>query len=73
MKTRAEHVAWCKERALKYIDQGQVNEGLISMLSDMGKHPETASPALDALTLQLMMIGALSSPDQARKHIEGYN
>jgi hypothetical protein len=73
MKTREEHLAWCKQRALEYIDRGQISEGLTSMMSDMRKHPETASPALDSLTAQLMMIGALSSPAEARRHIEGYN
>jgi hypothetical protein len=73
MKTREEHLAWCKQRALEYIDRGQVNEGLTSMMSDMRKHPETASTTLDALTMQLMMIGALSSPAAARRHIEGFN
>jgi hypothetical protein len=71
--TRAEHLAWCKKRALEYIDRGEVNEGLTSMMSDMSKHPETANPMLDQLTVQLMMIGALSSPGEARRHIEGYN
>jgi hypothetical protein len=75
VKTREEHLAWCKQRALEYIDRGQVNEGLTSMMSDMRKHPETESKsgALDQLTVGLMMIGALSTPDQARKHINGYN
>jgi hypothetical protein len=70
---RAEHLAWCKRRALEYIDRGQINEGLTSMMSDMGKHPETRAPMLDQLTVGLMMAGALSTPDQARKHINGYN
>jgi len=71
--TREEHLAWCKKRALAYIDKGQVQEGLTSMMSDMSKHPETANPMLDQLTVQLMMIGSLSTPAEARRHIEGYN
>ena len=71
--TRDEHLAWCKKRALEYIDKGQVNEGLTSMMSDMSKHPETAAPALNQLTVSMMMIGALSTPEQARRHINGYN
>lgn len=73
--TRAEHLAWCKQRALEYIDRGEINEGLTSMLSDMRKHPETESKSgvLDQLTLGLMMIGALSSREAARRHIEGFN
>ncbi len=44
MKTREEHLAWCKQRALEYIDRGQINEGLTSMMSDMSKHPRTGKP-----------------------------
>lgn len=73
MRTREEHLAWCKERALAYIDRGQINEGLTSMMSDMSKHPETAWPEGDILTVQLMMIGALSTISEARKHVLGYN
>lgn len=72
-RTRAEHLAWCKSRALEYIDKGQINEGLTSMMSDMAKHPETKAPALDQMTVGLMMIGALSTRAEARRHIEGYN
>lgn len=73
MRTREEHLAWCKQRALEYIDRGQINEGLTSMMSDMSKHPETASPALDQLTVGLMMVGALSTREEARRHINGFN
>ena len=73
MMTRAEHIAWCKKRALEYVDRGQINDGLTSMMSDMSKHPETSSSTLDNLTVQLMLIGALSTIANARRHIEGYN
>lgn len=73
MKTREEHLAWCKQRALEYIDRGEINEGLTSMMSDMSKHQETASPALDQLTVGLMMVGALSTREEARRHINGFN
>jgi hypothetical protein len=71
--TRAEHLAWCKKRALEYVDRGQINEGLTSMMSGMSKHPETRSEMLDGLTVSLMMNGHLSTVEQARRHIEGYN
>ena len=71
--TRAEHLAWCKQRALEYINRGQISEGLTSMMSDMSKHPETKSDMLDQLTMMLMMNGHLDTVEKARKHIEGYN
>ena len=70
---REDHLAWCKRRALQYVDRGQVIEGLTSMLSDMGKHPETQSPALTTMTMGLIMIGSLDSPEAARRHIEGFH
>lgn len=71
--TREEHLAWCKKRALEYIDRGEINDGLTSMISDMSKHPETENPTLDSLTMMLLMGGHLSTADAARKHINGYN
>lgn len=40
---RAEHVRWAKTRALEYLDQGDLGQALASMVSDLGKHPETES------------------------------
>jgi len=47
-KTRAEHLTWCKERAHHEYDYYKVKEpgsalrnAAVSMLSDLGKHPET--------------------------------
>jgi len=39
--TRAEHLAWCKERALAYVEQGDLNNAFASLISDLRKHPET--------------------------------
>ena len=69
--TREEHLAWCKQRALEYVDRGQPLEGITSMMSDMRKHPECKSDALDSLTMGLLMIGQLRTQEQARKHING--
>jgi len=39
--TREEHLAWCKKRALEYLDKGDANNAVASMESDMRKHPDT--------------------------------
>lgn len=39
---RDEHVAWCKTRALAYVDAGDLNNAFASMCSDLRKHPDTA-------------------------------
>ena len=50
MMTREEHLKWCKERAIAEMDfYKDPKKGIISMMSDLGKHPETNSEALRAL------------------------
>lgn len=70
--TRAEHLEWCKTRAIQCLDDkaGVVN-AVSSMLSDLGKHPYTAP---------LAGIGARICPQYAgirdvetiRRWIEGF-
>lgn len=73
MATRAEHLDWCKQRALEYLETGDTTNALASMLSDLNKHPETQDHAGAQLTAMLMFGGFLSTPDEVRKHIEGFN
>ena len=73
MKTRAEHLAWCKERALEYVDTGDTASALASMLSDLRRHPETASHPAIQLTGSLMLGGFLNTDGEVRNHIEGFN
>lgn len=39
--TKEEHLKWCEERALRYLDSGQTGQALASFASDLTKHPET--------------------------------
>ena len=71
--TRVDHLAWCKERALELVDAGDLNNALASMASDLGKHPETAGHAGIELGMMLRMTGNLSTAQDVRKHIEGFN
>jgi hypothetical protein len=41
MRTREEHLALCKTRAIAYIERGMLCDAMTSMLSDLTKHPET--------------------------------
>jgi hypothetical protein len=41
MRTRDEHLEWCKQRAREYLDRGELADAVASMGSDMDKHPET--------------------------------
>lgn len=49
--TREEHMQWCKDRAMEYVNRGQLLEAVTSMMSDLDKHPETKTGATGALAM----------------------
>jgi hypothetical protein len=69
--TRAEHMAWCKRRALEYVNVGDGRNAITSMMSDLGKHPETAK--FQEISLILMMGVDYRNMDSVRRFIEGFN
>jgi hypothetical protein len=72
--TRAEHLAWCKQRALAYLDAGEpVRDALASMFSDLRKHDETTGHPAVELGAMLLLGGHLSTPTEVRRFIEGFN
>ena len=71
--TRAEHLAWCKQRALEYVNAGDLPQAMASMGSDLGKHPETAGHSAIQLGMMLLMGGHLNTQQAMRKFIEGFN
>ncbi len=71
--TRAEHLAWCKKRALHYCEAGDAKEAFASMASDLGKHPETENHGGIQLGLMMLMAGHLNDVAKMRKFIEGFN
>jgi hypothetical protein len=76
--TRAEHMKWCKERAIAEFDyykktssmKDAIGNGMLSMMSDLRKHKETNVSAL--MTLTLMMIGKIDNEPEFRKFIAGF-
>ena len=71
--TREEHLMWCKQRALAYVNAGNINEAFHSMASDLQKHPETKDhPELEAF-IPLRWLGRLSTPRAMREFIEGFD
>ena len=65
---RQEHLDWCKQRALKYVDMGDVNQALASMMSDLGKHDETRS------SVGICMLGLMETSEAGmRNFINGFN
>lgn len=73
MQTRAEHLAWCKARALEYVAAGDNEQAFASMASDLNKHPATEGHSAIQLGMMLMMGGHLSTPDKMRDFINGFN
>lgn len=70
--TRAEHLAWAKERALVYADMGDVSQAMASLGSDLNKHPDTKGHAAMPLMMMLAINGHLDAPGELRKFIEGF-
>jgi len=73
MRTRAEHLEWCKQRALEYCDRGDPRGALTSMFSDLDKHPETKDHPGAQIGVMRMMMGDLGEPSEARRFIEGFH
>lgn len=69
--TRAEHLAWAKQRAMECVDRGEMLDAIASIPSDLGKHEETersvAMGAMIAITVNRR------DSDSVRRFIDGFN
>ncbi len=70
---RSEHMQWSKDRALEFVDEGDLNQAFASMMSDLGKHDETHDHAAIPMGMMLKMGGMLNTQPEMRKFIEGFN
>ena len=73
MQPQAQHLEWCKKRALAYVDQGYLQQALSSMISDLRKHPKTADHPVIALAVGRMALGDPTTKEQVREFIEGFS
>jgi hypothetical protein len=71
--TREEHLQWAKNRALEYVERGDLNEAFASMLSDLGKHQELVPHSGKRLMVMLKAGGHLNSAREMREFINGFN
>ncbi|MCK9629702.1 MAG: hypothetical protein M0R37_14075 [Bacteroidales bacterium] len=69
---RAEHLAWCKRRAMAYVDAGDLLSAFTSLCSDLGKHPQTRGHAGIELGVRLLYAGQLVTAEQMRDFITGF-
>jgi hypothetical protein len=72
-RTRAEHLQWCKDRALAYCHRGDINQAVASMVSDMRKHPETADHPAIEIMFQMHFARMFKSAEECAKYIRGFN
>lgn len=66
--SRAQHLQWCKTRAILIINEGKKAEAVASFVSDMHKHPELENH----MFLGFMMPEMLAGRDMA-EFINGFN
>ncbi len=71
--TRAEHLAFCKRRALDLVDAGHLHEAFSSMGSDLEKHRETKNHRGMEIGVRLLINGHLETDRAMREFIEGFN
>ena len=69
----SEHMAWCKERALAYVDRGELDNAMASLASDFRKHPDTDHDAMKGLCV-IAVLTHVANGDVAgtRRFIEGF-
>lgn len=72
-RSRADHLEWCKTRARVYIESGDYNQAFSSMVSDLGKHPETADHIAISMGMQMLVAGLMSTQAEITRWVEGFN
>jgi hypothetical protein len=72
MRSREEHLAWCKQKAQECVAQGNLKGAVASMISDLNKHSETAIDN-PFLTIVGMMHVADNDTPGVRRWIDGFN
>ena len=71
--TRQEYLNWCKERALVYVERGELNDAWLSMVSDLKKHEETKDHPAITLGTMMMALGQINTQGEMEKFIKGFN
>lgn len=70
--TKNQYMRWCKERALEYLDRGDLKHALASFIGDVTAHDETRD-AINPATLMLATAAAENGDSrEMRRWIEGF-
>lgn len=70
--TEREHLEWMKGRALDLLNQGDLRQAFMSVISDLAKHDGTRNHPMIKLGTQLFDAGHLDTSIAMRKFIEGF-
>ena len=70
---KEEHLQWCKDRALEYVESNDLSQAYSSMLSDMNKHEETRNHEAFDIGGKLLLGGHLATPIKMKDFINGFN
>ena len=73
--TRDEHLTWCKQRAMEYVACGDLVNAVISMMSDLEKHPDTSAKGTTLAMLGLLAAQQAANADVRNviRYIQGFN
>jgi hypothetical protein len=71
--SREEHLKWCKDRALEYVEQDDLRQAFASFQSDMRKHKETCDHIALNLGTMLLMSNNLKTEKQMTEWLNGFN
>lgn len=71
--TRAEHLQWCKDRALEYVELGELETAIASMISDLKKHPATTIDHRIERALLIPILFHQTDKTAITKWIQGFN
>lgn len=71
--TRSEHLAWAKQRALEYVDAGDLRSAVALMGSDLQKHDGFSREMIQFSMTDAMLFQIKRSPEAVRAWINGFN
>jgi hypothetical protein len=74
MRTREEHLEWCKQRAREYLYRGELADAVTAMAIDIDSHPETKlrGEQMGALILVAMFRITEGDVPGVREWVEGF-
>lgn len=70
---RKEHLQWCKDRALEFVENNDLTGAFASFQGDMMQHEETSNHLALEVGMILLLSGNLDTQEQMKNWIFGFN